>query len=124
SYTGPVQVTLAATDPDGPADVAATYFSLDASAQQTYAAPFTVSGAATHTLTFFSVDQAGNAESPNALTFSIAPPPPTNLVATAGNAQVTLTWSRSPGATSYNLHRSTTDGGPYTAIARRISLKA
>ena len=45
------------------------------------------------------------------------PPAPTNLVATAGNAQVGLSWSASSGATSYNVQRSTTSGGPYTTIA-------
>jgi thermitase len=44
------------------------------------------------------------------------PPAPTNLVATAGNAQVSLTWGASTGATSYNVKRSTTTGGPYTTI--------
>ena len=46
------------------------------------------------------------------------PPAPTNLVATAGNAQVGLSWSASSGATSYNVQRSTTSGGPYTTIAK------
>ena len=45
------------------------------------------------------------------------PPAPTNLMATAGNAQVGLSWSASSGATSYNVKRSTTSGGPYTTIA-------
>ena len=44
-------------------------------------------------------------------------------MATAGNAQVTLTWSASLGAASYNVYRSTHTGGPYAAIARNISLK-
>src|SRR5205807_1318022 len=53
---------------------------------------------------------------------SIAPPPaPTNLVATAGNAQVTLTWTGSAGASSYNVYRSTVSGGPYVAQARLIT---
>jgi len=39
-----------------------------------------------------------------------APPAPTNLVATAGNAQVSLTWTASSGATSYNIYRATTSG--------------
>jgi fibronectin type 3 domain-containing protein len=38
-------------------------------------------------------------------------------VATAGNAQVALSWSGSTGATSYNVKRSTTSGGPYTTVA-------
>ena len=39
-----------------------------------------------------------------------APPAPTNLAATAGNAQVALTWSASTGATGYNVKRGTTTG--------------
>jgi fibronectin type 3 domain-containing protein len=46
-----------------------------------------------------------------------APSVPTNLQATSGNAQVSLTWSASTGATNYNVKRSTTSGGPYTQIA-------
>ena len=46
-----------------------------------------------------------------------APAAPSNLVATAGNAQVALSWSGSAGATSYKVERSTTSGGPYTTIA-------
>jgi len=42
------------------------------------------------------------------------PPAPTGLTATAGNAQVTLNWSASTGATSYNVYRSTTSGGEGT----------
>ena len=46
------------------------------------------------------------------------PPMPTGLQATAGNAQVSLSWNASAGATSYNLKRSTVNGGPYsTAVA-------
>ena len=45
------------------------------------------------------------------------PPVPTNVVASAGNGQVGLSWSASSGATSYNVGRSTTSGGPYTTIA-------
>lgn len=44
------------------------------------------------------------------------PAPPTGLIATAGNAQVSLTWTASAGATSYNVKRSTTSGGPYTTV--------
>ena len=45
-----------------------------------------------------------------------APAAPTNLLATVGNAQVGLSWSGSAGATSYNIERSTTNGGPYTTV--------
>jgi hypothetical protein len=46
----------------------------------------------------------------------VPPSAPTNLMATAGDAQVSLTWSASNGATSYHVKRSTTSGGPYTQI--------
>ena len=46
-----------------------------------------------------------------------APSTPTNLQATGGNAQISLAWSASTGATSYNVKRSTTSGGPYSKIS-------
>jgi len=50
----------------------------------------------------------------------VAPPPPapTGLTAVGGCEQVALSWNVSGGATSYNVKRSTTSGGPtYTTIA-------
>lgn len=47
----------------------------------------------------------------------VVPAVPTGLTATAGNQQVSLTWTASAGATSYNVKRSTTSGGPYTTVA-------
>jgi pectate lyase len=49
------------------------------------------------------------------------PAAPTGLAATAGNAQVTLNWNASSGASSYNVKRSTTSGGPYTTIATGVT---
>ncbi len=52
----------------------------------------------------------------------VAPPAaPTDLVATGGNAQVALTWTASSGATSYNVKRATSTGGPYTTIATGVT---
>src|SRR5207244_2810855 len=48
------------------------------------------------------------------------PAPPNNLVALPGNAVVSLSWSASSGATSYIVLRSTTNGGPYAAIANAV----
>ena len=45
------------------------------------------------------------------------PSPPTGLSATPGNAQVQLSWNSSSEASSYNVKRSTTSGGPYTTLA-------
>ncbi len=51
----------------------------------------------------------------------VPPAAPTNLAATAGDTQVSLTWSASSGATSYNVKRSLISGGPYTQIAASTS---
>src|SRR6202035_1354179 len=78
----------------------------------------------TNGTTYYYVVSAVNAagESANSSQVSATPrlavpPPPANLTATAGNGQVGLSWSASTGATSYNVKRSTTNGGPYTTIA-------
>jgi len=44
------------------------------------------------------------------------PAAPTGLTATGGANQVSLSWTASSGATSYNILRSTTSGGPYTQV--------
>lgn len=51
-----------------------------------------------------------------------APAAPTNLVATAGDASVALSWSAPSNATSYFVKRSTVSGGGYTSIATNASL--
>jgi fibronectin type 3 domain-containing protein len=48
---------------------------------------------------------------------STPPAMPTNLVATAGDAQVALSWSASSNATSYFVKRSTVNGSGYMNIA-------
>jgi poly(hydroxyalkanoate) depolymerase family esterase len=46
------------------------------------------------------------------------PPTPDGLIATAvSSGQINLVWNVSAGATSYNVKRSTTNGGPYLVIA-------
>jgi len=75
---------------------------------------------------FFYVVSAYNSAGPSANSAEVnatptappvPPPAPANLQATAGNAQVSLTWNASAGATSYHLRRSTTNGSGYTQIA-------
>src|SRR5260221_11881635 len=49
------------------------------------------------------------------------PAVPTGLAATAGNAQVSLSWSASPGATSYILGRDAKTGGPVNNVTHSVS---
>jgi fibronectin type 3 domain-containing protein len=66
-----------------------------------------------------SAGESGNSAQASATPVAPAQPPavPAGLHATAGNAQVALTWSSSTGASSYHVKRSTASGGPYTQIA-------
>jgi xyloglucan-specific exo-beta-1,4-glucanase len=50
-----------------------------------------------------------------------APPAPTGLTATAGNAQVALSWAASSGATSYNVLRSTVSGSGYATVTTGVA---
>jgi fibronectin type 3 domain-containing protein len=59
----------------------------------------------------------GNGTNGNSGGAATAPAAPTGLLATAGNAQVSLTWNASTSATGYNVQRAMVSGGPYTQIA-------
>ncbi|WP_254450626.1 glycoside hydrolase family 6 protein [Cohnella herbarum] len=84
----------------------------------------------TNGTTYYYVVSAGNSagESANStqvsatpITTSTVPAAPTGVVATAGNAQVALSWTASSGATSYTVKRATTSGGPYTNVATGLT---
>ena len=77
--------------------------------------------------TYFYVVQAsngtcssGNSAQASATTTACActpPPVPTGVSASAASAsQINVSWSASAGATSYNILRSTTSGGPYSSV--------
>jgi hypothetical protein len=76
-YNQSVNVTLAASDPDGAWDVASTAYSVDGGAAQTYTAPFALSSDGSHQLAFWSTDKAGNAEAKNTATIKIDQVAPT-----------------------------------------------
>jgi autotransporter-associated beta strand protein len=46
---------------------------------------------------------------------------PANLTATATNGNIVLAWNASAGATSYQLYRSTANGGPYSSFGRTVT---
>jgi hypothetical protein len=74
-------------------------------------------------ITYYYVLSAVNANGESANSSEVSatpniPPPgvPTGLTATAANLQVALAWNAITGATSYNVKRATTTGGPYAKV--------
>jgi fibronectin type 3 domain-containing protein len=80
------------------------------------------SATTTYTLT---VTPSAGAPVTQSLTVTVTsaggPAAPTALVATAGNQQVSLSWTGVAAASSYSVMRSTSSGGPYTAIGTTTS---
>jgi fibronectin type 3 domain-containing protein len=64
-----------------------------------------------------------SADSAQASATTLAAPPaaPTNLTAILGANQVSLSWTAPAAATSYNVKRATTSGGPYTTVATGLT---
>ena len=85
-YVTQVQVTLTAAD--DLSGVAATYYQVDTGAWQTYAGPFSVTALGPHVFNFYSVDVAGNSETPKTANFVVI-----------GTTRNTLTISRTGSGT-------------------------
>lgn len=84
-YTSAVSVSLTAADNAQGSGVAATYYTVDGGAQQTYGGAFSVSGDGAHPVTYWSVDNAGNTETAKARTLSIDTVLPTVSCSGAGS---------------------------------------
>ncbi len=57
-------------------------------------------------------------------TLAAPPSAPAGLSATAGEAQVALSWSAVSGATSYSVKRASVSGGPYATVATGLTATA
>ena len=90
----PAKVTLSATDNPGGSGVAATYYTLDGGAQQTYTAPFTLSDGA-HTVSYWSTDKAGNTETAHTGYARIDTTSPTTT-ATGLQSSASAAWQKTP----------------------------
>jgi O-glycosyl hydrolase len=79
---------------------------------------FTVAanGSGQEVIVFTNVVNNGLVNGIEVVTASSPPAAPTGLTATAGNTQVSLSWTASSGATSYNVKRSTVNGSGYATI--------
>src|SRR5215831_19629644 len=51
----------------------------------------------------------------------VIPAAPSGVTASAANGQVNLAWTAVSGATSYNVKRGTTTGGPYGTVSSPIT---
>ena len=65
--------------------------------------------------------ESANSSEASATPGCVAPPAPTGLSATPGNAQVVLSWNPASGAGSYNVVRSTSSSGPFSYIAQGVT---
>lgn len=72
TFTGPVSVTLQATDEDGGSGVDRTEYQLDDGDWTAYTGPVTVTGDGQHELRYRSADKAGNVEETKTLTLTIS----------------------------------------------------
>ena len=120
-----VALTLSATDNVGvtayyasetsttPSASAAGWTSVTSTTSYSASVSFTLSsGSGTKTVYVWFKDAAGNisASSSDSITLGSVPSVPTGVSASAGNQQVTISWTASSGATSYNIYWSTTSG--------------
>ena len=72
TYTDPTTVTLSATAASGyTVPNGNTFYTLDNGNQQTYSAPFTVTGSGSHTITYWSIDNSGAQETHHVQSFTI-----------------------------------------------------
>jgi len=123
-----VTLTLSATDNVGvigycakessttPSSSNTCWTSVTSTTSYSASVAFTLSGGSigdnTKTVYVWFKDSAGNvsASSSDSITLGSVPSAPTGVTATAGNGQVSVSWSSVSGATSYNIYWSTTSG--------------
>lgn len=88
-YVSDVTVTLTATDENS--GVSFTIYKLDSSAWTSYSAPFVVYANGNHTVSFYSVDKAGNSEIVKSKSFTIQQTAPAITITIKGGVGVSAT---------------------------------
>ena len=78
-------------------------------------------GTFTDTANSLTIVQNSHSASGVTFTVSVGLSAPTNLKATAGDAQVALSWTAAAGASRYNVKRANTSGGPYASVSSSVA---
>jgi PKD repeat protein/glucose/arabinose dehydrogenase/type 1 glutamine amidotransferase len=130
--TGPVTVTLAATDSGSGVD--RTEYAVDGGAWTPYTAPFSVSADGTHAVTYRSADKAGNVETTKALTVKVDATKPTATAATTPAApdgqngwftsSVSVAVTAADAGSGIAKTEVSVDNGPWTAYTDPVSVSA
>ena len=114
-YLGAVTVTLVATPANSP--ISGTYYSVDSGPYEGYGAPFAISTDGIHQLMFYSVDTAGDQETPHGQTIKIDATKPVShvsaLPATATTPNFSVQWSgtdATSGLANYTIYVSDNGG--------------
>ncbi len=119
------------TPGDAGSGVAATYYTLDGGARQTYSTAFTVSGAGRHRVMYWSTDNLGNIESPHVGYVNIDTTAPVTLA--TGLAADQSTWENTPQVVSLDADDSlsglaatyyTLDGGGAQTYSGPLTISA
>jgi hypothetical protein len=111
-YTSGVSVTLSATDDRS--GVAGTWYSIDGGGYAGYGGRFTVSAQGSHTVSYYSRDNAGNQESPKSTSFKIDSVPPSTSASGFSGTPGENGWYRSGG--QLTLTSSDATSGVYRTI--------
>jgi outer membrane protein assembly factor BamB len=129
-YPGPVMVGLNASD--NLSGVASTFYRLDAGAEQTYTAAFSISSDGVHSIEYWSVDVAGNAEAHQTRIVKIDSTAPVTQAAASGTAgtngwyrsavQVSLSASDNVSGVNNSYYRI--DGGAIQTYVSPFSISA
>ena len=128
TFTAPATINIGATASDSDGTVATVEFfqgatKLGEDTTAPYSFTWSNVAAGNYSLTAKATDNAGATTTSSVVSITVngVPAAPTGLTATAGNAQVLLSWASAAGATNYKVKRSTTNGGPYATIATGIT---
>lgn len=82
-----------------------------------------VAAGTTYTYRIFAVNGVGDSPAAAALVTTPPFPPgtPTGLSCTSGPSSLSLAWTAAPGASTYTVRRSTTQGGPYSVLQTGVA---